>query len=253
MHYLIISSEIKSYIEKIPNIHFGCKYYCPLQIIALDEMELLRKELEKININFTNEEFKNLIKNTQSKYFQNIHICYPSNNCDIKKIKNEEENENLFSKDFLKKDHISKKQENPFFNDEKFEKNYQLRQKQKEENDKFYNKINQRKKYNFNSISSGISLIFSFFLLVLGSYYLGKNFFGLSDSNTYKLMLIVTIIVFISETCLLLLQIHRNEMKELEEGKGFNNIYKNSFAYKFNRNYRNLINNYNNKSKLKKD
>ena len=252
MHYLIISSEIKSYIEKIPNIHFGCKYYCPLQIIALDEMELLRKELEKINIILSDEEYKNLIKNTESKYFQNIHICYPPKNKE-NIIKEEEEKENLFSEKFLNKDKISKKEENPFFNSEKFEKNYQLRQKQKEENDKFYNKINQKKDNNFNSISSGISLIFSFFLLVLGSYYLGKNFFGLSDSNTYKLMLIVTIIVFLSETCLLLLKIHRNEMKELEEGKGFNNIYKNSFAYKFNRNYRNLINNYYNKSKVKKD
>ena len=66
-------------------------------------------------------------------------------------------------------------------------------------------------------------------------------------------MFIVTIIVFISETYLLLLQIHRNEVKEIEEGKGFNNKYKNNFVYKFNRNYRNLINNYYNKSKVKKD
>lgn len=253
MFYLLINEKIRELINKIKDIHFGCKYYCPLQIIALDEMELLRKELEKINIILSDEEYKNLIKSTESKYFQNIHICYPPKNKENIIKEEEEENKNLFSQEFLNKDKISKKEENPFFNFDKFEQNYQLRQKQKEENDKFYNKINQRKKYHFNSISSGISLIFSFFLLVLGSYYLGKNFFGLSDSNTYKLMLIVTIIVFISETCLLLLQIHRNEMKELEEGKGFNNIYKNSFAYKFNRNYRNLINNYNNKSKLKKD
>ena len=251
MHYLIISSEIKSYIEKIPNIHFGCKYYCPLQIIALDEMELLRKELGKINIKLSDEEYKKLIKNTESKYFQNIHICYPKNNTN--KIKEEEE-ENLFSDKFLNKDKIPKKEENPFFNFETFEKNYQLRQKQKEENDKFFNKINNKSNKSFNSINSGISLILSFFLLVLGSYYLGKNFFGLSNSNTYKLMLIVTIIVFLSETCLLLLKLHKDEMKEIEEGKGnYDNIYKNSFAYKFNKNYRNLINKPKNFNKQKKD
>ena len=39
----------------------------------------------------------------------------------------------------------------------------------------------------------------SFFLLVLGSYYVGKYFFGLSDSNTLKLVLVITIIVFLSD------------------------------------------------------
>ena len=247
IYILILINNVFRYFNK----SFGCKYYCPLQIIALDEMELLRKELEKINIKLSDEEYKKLIKNTESKYFQNIHICYPKNNAN--KIKEEEE-ENLFSDKFLNKDKIPKKEENPFFNFETFEKNYQLRQKQKEENDKFFNKINNKSNKSFNSINSGISLILSFFLLVLGSYYLGKNFFGLSNSNTYKLMLIVTIIVFLSETCLLLLKLHKDEMKEIEEGKGnYDNIYKNSFAYKFNKNYRNLINKPKNFNKQKKD
>ena len=38
---------MNKYIDMIKDKHFGCKKFCPLQIIALDEMELLRKELKK--------------------------------------------------------------------------------------------------------------------------------------------------------------------------------------------------------------
>ena len=42
MFYLIINEQIRKYIDMIKDKHFGCKSYCPLQLIALDEMELLR-------------------------------------------------------------------------------------------------------------------------------------------------------------------------------------------------------------------
>ena len=87
-------------------------------------------------------------------------------------------------------------------------------------------------------------MIISFFLLVIGSYYLGKYFFGLSDSNTLKLVLVITIVVFLSETCLLLLSFHKEDLKRQKEGikTGQNRYYSDSFAYRFNRNYRNTVN-----------
>ena len=60
MFYLIINEQIRKYIDMIKDVHFGCKKYCPLQIIALDEMELLRKKLKKIDIDLSNEELENM-------------------------------------------------------------------------------------------------------------------------------------------------------------------------------------------------
>ena len=97
-------------------------------------------------------------------------------------------------------------------------------------------------------------MIISFFLLVIGSYYLGKYFFGLNDSNTLKLVLVITIIVFLSETCLLLLSFHKEDLKRQKEGikTGQNRYYSDSFAYRFNKEYRNQVNNrYNNRFKKK--
>ena len=75
MFYLIINEQIRKYIDMIKDKHFGCKSYCPLQLIALDEMELLRKELKKIDIDLSNEEYSKLLKSAESKYFHNVHIC----------------------------------------------------------------------------------------------------------------------------------------------------------------------------------
>ena len=97
-------------------------------------------------------------------------------------------------------------------------------------------------------------MIISFFLLVIGSYYLGKYFFGLNDSNTLKLVLVITIIVFLSETCLLLLSFHREDIKRQKERikSGKNQYYSDSFAYRFNKEYRNQVNNRYNKYFKKK-
>ena len=57
MFYLIINEQIRKYIDMIKNKHFGCKKYWLLQIIALDAMELLLKELKKIDIDLTNDEY----------------------------------------------------------------------------------------------------------------------------------------------------------------------------------------------------
>ena len=223
--------------------HFGCKKYCPLQIIALDEMELLRKELKKIGIDLSNEEYNKLLKSTESKYFHNIHTCITPE----EERKREEQREMEKIMEESKKDRIPKKDVNAFIDFEQFEKNYKERKKHDEEEEKLFNKKNKnidRTGNSFTSITNGFSMIISFFLLVIGSYYLGKYFFGLNDSNTLKLVLVITIIVFLSETCLLLLSFHKEDLKRQKEGirTGQNNYYSDSFAYRFNKDYRNSVN-----------
>ena len=244
MFYLIINEQIRKYIDMIKDKHFGCKKYCPLQIIALDEMELLRKELKKIDIDLTNDEYNKLLKSTESKYFHNIHICITPE----EERKREEQKEMEKYLEESKKDRIPKKDVNAFVDFEQFEKNYKERKKHDEEEEKLFNKKEKnidRTGNSFTSITNGFSMIISFFLLVIGSYYLGKYFFGLNDSNTLKLVLVITIIVFLSETCLLLLSFHKEDLKRQKEGikTGKSNYYSDSFAYRFNKNYRNQVNN----------
>ena len=243
MFYLIINEQIRKYIDMIKDKHFGCKKFCPLQIIALDEMELLRKELKKINIDLSNEEFSKLLKSTESKYFHNIHVCITPE----EERKKEEEREMEKYLEESKRDRIPKKEVNAFLDLEQFERNYKERKKHDEEEEKIYNKHNKeidKTGNSFTSITNGFSMIISFFLLVIGSYYLGKYFFNLSDSNTLKLVLVITIIVFLSETCLLLLSFHREDLKRQKEGikTGKNVYYSDSFAYRFNKDYRNKVN-----------
>ena len=254
MFYLIINEQIRKYIDMIKDKHFGCKKYCPLQIIALDEMELLRKELKKININLSDEEYKNLLKNANPKYFHTVHTCITPE----EEKKREEEREKQRFLEESKREHIPKKEVNAFVDFEQLEKNYQERKKQEEKDEKLYKNSKRnldRTGSSITSITGGFSMIISFFLLVLGSYYLGKYFLGLSDSNTLKLVLVITIIVFLSETCLLMLSLHKEDMKRQKEGvQSIRGYYKDSFAYRFNKNYRNKVNNkYFQKFKTKKD
>jgi hypothetical protein len=244
MFYLIINEQIRKYIDMIKDKHFGCKKYCPLQIIALDEMELLRKELKKIDIILSDEEYKHLLKSSEPKYFNSVHICITPE----EEKKREEAREMQKYLELSKEDRIPKKETNAFIDLEQFEKNYKERKKHDEEEEKLFNNKNRqnidRTGNSFASITNGFSMIISFFLLVIGSYYLGKYFFGLSDSNTLKLVLVITIIVFLSETCLLLLSFHKEDLKRQKEGikTGQNGYYSDSFAYRFNRNYRNTVN-----------
>ena len=244
MFYLIINEQIRKYIDMIKDKHFGCKKYCPLQIIALDEMELLRKELKKIGTVLSDEDYSNLLKSSTPKYFHRVHVCITPE--EEKKREEEKEMEKFLEES--KKDRIPKKEVNAFVDFDQMEKSYQERKKQEEYDNKYFNtkknKNIDRSGKSLVSITGGFSMIFSFFLLVIGSYYLGKNFFGLSDSNTYKLVLVITIIVFLSETFLLLLSLHKEDMKRQKEGgqNGVYGYYKDSFAYRFNRDYRNKVN-----------
>lgn len=252
MFYLKINAQIRNYINQISNVHFGCQPYCPLQIIALDEFELLRKKLKEISIELTDEEYKKLIKDTEVMYYSHVHTC------DIPKEEREKQQklreEQIISE--FHKEKIPKKTPNAFIDFDKIDINYKLRKKQEEQDEKLFKKNSSldRGGNKLMSITNGFSMIFSFFLLVGGAYYLGKYFFGLNDSNTYKLMLVVTIVVFISEACLLLLKLHREDMRLYNDSPNRKKMFENSFAYKFNKSYRrNIDQMYNLKSKEKKD
>ena len=254
MFYLIINEQIRKYIDMIKDKHFGCKKYCPLQIIALDEMELLRKELKKINIILSDQEYKKLLISSEPKYFHSIHVCITPE----EERKREEEREMQKYLEQSKKDSIPKKETNAFVDFEQLEKNYKERKRREEQDEKLYNNSKRnldRTGSKITSITSGFSMIISFFLLVIGSYFLGKYFFGLSDENTFKLVLVITIIVFLSETCLLLLSLHKEDMQRQKEGKqSTGGYYRDSFAYRFNKEYRNKVNNqYFKKFKTKTD
>ena len=232
MFYLIINEQIRKYIDMIKDKHFGCKKYCPLQIIALDEMELLRKELKKININLSNEEYSALLKSTESKYFHTIHTC----------ITPEEEKKR---EEQRKMEEIKQQSKN----DKNLKKNMKTEEAKKkhEDEDEVYQKKQLKKKRNGKTIiKNGLSLLISFFVIVLGAYYFGKYFFKLNDSNTLNLVIVITIIVLLSEICLILLSIHKEDLKIQESGIQYGrNIYygQESFAYKFNKSYRNRVDN----------
>jgi hypothetical protein len=234
MFYLKINDKIQELISLL-NIQIGCKYYCKYQLIALDELEFLRKELKSQNIiTLTNQEYEEIKKSSEKVYYHSTHICIPQNPEDKKDVTDDE-------KEFeeLLKDKQSKPKK------ETFEPNidYEYRLKQQDEENK---KVAVKK--DDNSLSFAMNMIGSFFLVVLGSYYFGKYFLELEDAVTYKLVLVVTIVVFLAETVLLMIKLHRDSEKLGNYSKGKNN----SFAYRFNRKYR-IQNEIKKNNKEKKD
>jgi hypothetical protein len=241
MIYLKINEKIRELLDLIKhNFKLGCKYYCPKQIIALDEFELMRKELILKNIKkITDEEFKQLIASTESFYLHNTHSCQNQ--------EPESEDESKLLEE-LKKDKINPSKKIEYFETMKyneFEEEY-LRKK-KEEEESMKSKSEFSKIRSESSISYAFSMIGSLFLLASGSYYLGKYFLNMSESNTYKLVLVITIIVLISEMVLLVLKMNKDSEKTLTMRK----IKESSFAYKFNKKYREQCN-LNEKRKVQK-
>ena len=230
MFYLKINDKLREYIKKIPDMHFGCEDFCKLQVIAIDELELLKKRLKSIDINFTKEDYEQLINSTTKIYLKNQHICQkPSelkNNIDD--INNKDITLNLqYNKD-------NKPIKNPFFNDKKFDENYQLKIKQEKDKNQSNNK-----KDSTSSVADGINLLLCFFIIVIGSFYFGRSILGLKPESNFKLVLVVTIVVFISETCLLMIKLNREHSDYTER----NHLIKDSFAYRFNNKYRNSVDN----------
>ena len=224
MFYLKINDKIRKLIELL-EIQIGCKYYCRMQLIAFDELEFIKREIRNRNLNvLSDSEYDEIKKDSEKYYFHSTHICKAENKAD--ENKEEEDLEDRLLEE-INKDKFVKKESNI---EPSIDYEYRLKQKDEEKN-----RINVKK--DENSISFAINMIGSFFLIVLGSYYLGKYIFEWKDANTYKLVLVVTIIVFIAEAVLLMIKLHRDTVKVNMNGQSRNN----SFAFRFNKKYRNTL------------
>lgn len=88
MIYLKINDEIRILIEMIKDsFKLGYKEYCKHQLIPHDEFEILRKEMQFKNLKtFSDEEYRNTIKSTESVYMHSTHICQSA---EVKRVKRE--------------------------------------------------------------------------------------------------------------------------------------------------------------------
>jgi hypothetical protein len=219
MFYLKINDQIKQLIDLLNDRHIGCKYFCRLQLIALDEFDYLRRELENKQLRIiTNEEFEEIKKSSEKMYFYNTHVC-KAEETDAADINEEEEDE----LEELARDRVNKRKKDVF--ETKIDYEYLAKKKEEEG-------MNTIIKKDENSIAYAFNLVGSFFLIVFGSYYFGKYLLGLNDRNNYIIVLVVSIIVFIAEAILLIIRLHK------DSNRMSNKTRDNSFAYRFNRKYR---------------
>lgn len=243
MHYLKLTDEIVSYINQIPEvkskkIFIGCKPHCNSQIIALDELELMRKLLKQNEIkDFSSEEFKSLKNSTRMAYFLNTHICQELPKS-VSEKESEQERLRIEQEEFIKelsKDKIPEK-EKPSLFDPKIDYEY-LSKRQEEHNLEAIG----RNSFSFkeSNLSYGISIIGSFFLIIMGIYYFCQIVLGLSKETTLKVTIVCSIIVLIAEAVLLMMRLDKESKKEIR-GKKLN---KKSFAYQFNLKYKEKVDN----------
>lgn len=234
MFYIKINQQIRDYLNSVKDsFKLGCKEFCRLQIIALDEMELLRKELELKEIKkFSNDEFKEFLTSTEKVYFNSIHVCDDSkpkeeNSESINDTNTSIDDEYILNE--FKKDKIREIKKKNYF-----DSGAAVHPIKEDEFLTNQNSEDIKKSQKENSLSYAFSMVGSFFLIVLGSYYLGKHFFGMEDSSTYKLVLVITIIVLISEMFLLIIKLNKSDDTKFLSSK----MKERSFAYKFNKKYR---------------
>jgi hypothetical protein len=247
MFYLRINEKIKDLFNLSGQIKLGCRVYCKHQLIALDEFELLLIELENLNLKkFTKDEIDSIKNSTEKVYFYNTHVCVHENNFDNKNksiILVEDNKENNEYENLKQIEEIKQRKKNDV--NEKFRVSYDFPE---EKSDIKLEGLG--KQINESSTNQGISMISSFFLIVLGSYYFGIYYLEWSKANSLKLTLIVTIIVFFAEAFLLIIKMHREDTK-LFRYKASDNIKNNSLAYRLNQKYRDSFNNVKIKSKNK--
>mmetsp|Transcript_18650 Transcript_18650/g.19295 ORF Transcript_18650/g.19295 Transcript_18650/m.19295 type:complete len:272 (+) Transcript_18650:13-828(+) len=248
MHYLKLNDEIKDLIQLIPEVQnkkifLGCKPFCKSQIIATDEFELLRKLLKENNIkDISSEEFKRLKSSTKVAYFLNHHVCsapctnntQKSTSSELSTDKDSEEsqmNEEEILKE-LARDKIPEKEKPGLFDPNIDYDN--LNKLQKEINE-------ESGKYSFSTRESnlnyGINILGSFLLIAIGTYCFCDFILGLKKETTLKITIVVTIVVLIAEAFLLIIRLDKDTKREIR-GKGLD---KKSFAYKFNREYRERV------------
>jgi len=256
MFYLKINEKIRALIDLCKSVKLGCRDYCKFQLIALDEFELLRIELENQNIKILSlEEFNEIKNSTEKVYFHSTHVCIHDNKISKEKIAEEILNEELLQEDlnsFNQKTNIDKNYIDGNINNYKQDSIKERNKKpdviakfrvtydfsdDKHKDELALNSKGNKIKETENTFSYGVSMIGSFFLLVLGSYYLGRDYLGWSQANTLKLTLVVTIVVFFAEAFLLIIKLSKEDTSQ--NIKASDKIKKYSLAYQLNQKYRN--------------
>lgn len=275
MFYLKINEKIRALLDQCKNIKLGCRDYCKYQLIALDELELLRIELTNGNIqSLSSEEFTDLKNSTEKVYFHSTHVCIHDNKMPKEKIAEQIQKEELedlqadaeaeknsinnfnFSKntnkdsenayqDFLKSDSIKERKKADVI--AKFRVTYDFVDEKENEGKNLSNGISIKETE--NTLSYGVSMIVSFFLLVLGSFYFGRDYLMWSPANTLKLTLVVTIIVFFAEAFLLIIKLSKQDDALKNHKAASDRIKKYSLAYQLDEKYRNSFLNPNNYKK----
>jgi len=276
MFYLKINEKIRSLIDLCKILKLGCRDYCKFQLIALDELELLRIELSNQKIkNITLEEFNEIKNSTEKIYFHSTHVCIHDNKLSKEKVAEQIQKEELEDLELENNDNLNNNANNNNIESNYYKSDLTKQRKKPDVMAKFrvaYDFINQDEnseeklfaknpnnnqiKESQNTLSYGINMLVSFFLLVLGSYYLGRDYLGWSQASTLKLTLVVTIVVFFAEAFLLIIKLSKED--NFINGKASDKIKKYSLAYQLNQKYRNSFlnkDNYKNfvNNKSKKD
>lgn len=239
MLYFRLTDEIRKLISQLPEVKerkivLGCKSFCKLQIIASDELELLKKLLKEEKIlEISIDDFNTIKASTKSAYFRNIHICEEPN----KEI-SEEEKKRLLEEEFQELSKDRKPVYKPYLFDSKTDIEYIEKQRKEIEKSTLKGQP-QSFAMRESTMSYGVNLLVSFFLVIFGTYSVCKYFFELSDETNFKFTLVISIIVMFAEAVLLLIKLEKESNKEIS----IKGLKKSSFAYKFNKNYRSQLEN----------
>ena len=223
MFHLKINDRIKKLLEA-SKTGFGCIESCPEQFIAFDAFQLMVKSLGK---SISSKEIEEIQSSTVIYRLPYLHVCKVETKDD--EISDEE------IKRQLNTDKLPLKEEDNLLKNAFIDYQKILLEKKINEKDNVSSSPQTEEKE--NTVTFGFNMIGSLLLLVLGGYYLGKYYFQMDDGNTYKLVLVVTIIVVFAEAMLLILKLDKYSKtaptpKQME----------NSFAYRFNQSYRNKYN-----------
>jgi len=219
MLYYKISPLLRELINK-SQISLGCIESCNKQLIALDEFELLLKKLNPEDLL----KVKNLKKEAVYQTNSNIHVC------------DRNENEDDYAElDRLLEDKTREtfnKKTNPF----QVDIDYQEVLRERKEKELYSSSSNSSKPEQENTLAFAYNMVTSLIFVALGSYYLGKYVLEWKDAHTYILTLIISIVVIFAESILLMMKLHKNN-RDLYKSNG-EKLKKTSFAYGFNKSYR---------------
>ena len=211
MIYLRQTEELKKYISSVKT-HLGCRSSCKMNLISIDEFNLLFMLLKKQGAIVGSEEIEKIKKKAKHIYFHSTHIC-------TQPADDDEDNETTIEE--LLKDKVFTREE-PIF---KSKLDYDaMDNRQKEEKQSIGKALKQAE----TSVGFGLNLLFGLFLIAYGAFQFCKSYMEMEFEPSLLVTLVVSIVTLLAETMLVIIRLGKNA-KVTEDD---------SFAYKFNKNYR---------------